>query len=87
MDIERCIYHKVFFLLQLQQEYLSECGGTATDVDYSVPQSQRRQPAGQSSAPGVVHAQYNTPVGIYSNKNVNDSFNQQTNVMKNEFGK
>lgn len=65
------------------------------DVDYNVLQSTRQHRpgstsstgSGPSSTSGVVHAQYNTPLGVYSNNNVNDSFQQQAGVMKNNFDK
>ncbi|XP_067942474.1 PDZ and LIM domain protein 3-like isoform X2 [Watersipora subatra] len=56
------------------------------------PMSPGRQPLSpgqQPMSPGskVMHAQFNTPLGIYSNKNVGDTFQQQASVMKNDFGK
>lgn len=50
-------------------------------------QRMQQQQPNAGSGPSVVHAQFNTPVGMYSDKNVNDSFQQQASVMKNEFGK
>ncbi|XP_067942466.1 PDZ and LIM domain protein 3-like isoform X1 [Watersipora subatra] len=55
------------------------------------PMSPGRQPLSpgqQPMSPGskVMHAQFNTPLGIYSNKNVGDTFQQQASVMKNDFG-
>lgn len=93
---KKCVW--IFYSRQLQDEYVQDCGGVVPSVDYNVNPSVRQgyaPPAPQSGVvhappapqPGVVHAQYNTPLGMYSNKNVNDSFHQQADVMKNEFGK
>lgn len=75
----------------MEEEYEQECGGVVPDVDYTVQPSMRQQhPSGSStgsSGPAVMHAQFNTPLGIYSNRNVNDTFQQQAGVMKNDFGK
>lgn len=57
------------------------------NVDYNINPSVRQGHAPPPPQAGVVHAQYNTPISMYSNKNVNDSFNQQADVMKNEFGR
>lgn len=56
------------------------------DVDYNINQSQRMNP-GAGKQQGIVHAQFNSPVGMYSDKNVHESFNQQADAMRNQFGK